>query len=71
MRQKTLTESVLVSGHYLLLVEDGAQRLWCPFEYQLVVVSWVQYVDVLSFTGVLCVPKLKEAVLILDPGFTV
>lgn len=32
-------------------------------------VTWVQCVGVLIFAGVPYVPKLKEVVLILDPGF--
>lgn len=52
------------------MAEGGAQRDFGASEHQLLFVSLVQYVDFLIFAGVLCVPKLMEAVLILDPGFT-
>lgn len=69
MSHTTLGECV--SRLVLSALERGqcTEGFWCISEYQLLV-SWVQYVDVLIYAGVFYVPKLKETVLILDPSFT-
>lgn len=61
-----------VSWYCLLLIDRGprTERCWYLREDRLVVASWVQQVHVLVYAVVLSVPKLEEAVLILDLDFT-